>query len=515
MFQRPVCSSCCALIAGVACVLGAAATASGQLTTGWTYQGELKDADAPANGDYDFQFRLFDAASGNVQIGPMLCRDNIAVQDGRFVTQLDFGSVYVGGRLFLEVAVRSDSGQNCGNPAGFLTLGPRQELTVAPNAAYSLAAASAGTANTAANAVSLGGQAAAFYLQRSNHTGSLPTNALSGSYTSAVSMNNAANSFTGIFTGSGANVTGLNAGNIASGILGLARGGTGADTSGATSGQVLKFNGSTWAPGTDIDTNTTYTAGSGLALAGTVFSVPVGGITSTMILDGAVVGGDLAPSTVGSGQLASDAISLSKVTGGAASIIATNMGIGATPSASAKLNVGGALITTGNATIGGTVTTDAVVLPATARMYSVPMIAFLPWDGSTGTGLITVDDVHIEYSSTTGADKTLYAGVNLPNGATVTGLYMHVEDASNTDLTLALVRRGLDGSAGSTLASVVSSGNVAGTRLFSDTVISSATIDNSTYAYMVKVVFAPTITNPNPPILHGIRIGYTVTAPLP
>ncbi|MGE9743863.1 tail fiber domain-containing protein [Bdellovibrio bacteriovorus] len=42
-----------------------------------------------------------------------------------------------------------------------------------------------------------------------------------------------------------------------------------------TNGQVLKWNNgtSTWEPSADTDTNTTYTAGTGLSLAGTVFSV--------------------------------------------------------------------------------------------------------------------------------------------------------------------------------------------------------------------------------------------------
>ena len=84
------------------------------------YQGELKDSDAPANGLYDFQFRLFNAATGNVQIGPMVCSDDLAVQEGRFATPLDFGSVYTGGRLYLEIAVRTDTGLGCGNPAGFV-----------------------------------------------------------------------------------------------------------------------------------------------------------------------------------------------------------------------------------------------------------------------------------------------------------------------------------------------------------------------------------------------------------
>lgn len=46
-------------------------------------------------------------------------------------------------------------------------------------------------------------------------------------------------------------------------------------TTAPTNGQVLKWNNgtSTWEPSADTDTNTTYTAGTGLSLAGTVFSV--------------------------------------------------------------------------------------------------------------------------------------------------------------------------------------------------------------------------------------------------
>ena len=46
---------------------------------------------------------------------------------------------------------------------------------------------------------------------------------------------------------------------------------------GATSGQVLKWNGSSWAPAADTDTNTTYTAGTGLGLSSTTFSLSTDG----------------------------------------------------------------------------------------------------------------------------------------------------------------------------------------------------------------------------------------------
>jgi hypothetical protein len=38
-------------------------------TSGFTYQGRLTDGGIAANGNYDLQFALFDAADGNNQIG--------------------------------------------------------------------------------------------------------------------------------------------------------------------------------------------------------------------------------------------------------------------------------------------------------------------------------------------------------------------------------------------------------------------------------------------------------------
>jgi uncharacterized protein (TIGR02145 family) len=51
---------------------------------------------------------------------------------------------------------------------------------------------------------------------------------------------------------------------------------------GAVSGEVLKYNGSTWSAEPDWDTNTTYSAGSGLSLSGTIFSLAPGTSTGQM-----------------------------------------------------------------------------------------------------------------------------------------------------------------------------------------------------------------------------------------
>ena len=48
-------------------------------------------------------------------------------------------------------------------------------------------------------------------------------------------------------------------------------------------GQVLKWTGSAWSPG--VDSNTTYTAGTGISIAGTVVSIPAGAITNVLVND--------------------------------------------------------------------------------------------------------------------------------------------------------------------------------------------------------------------------------------
>ncbi len=146
------------------------------LTSAFDYQGELSDAGTPATGTYDVQFALFDGAAGGVQVGPTLCADNLSVTAGRFVTSLNFGSVFTGQMRYLEVRVRPDSGLGCANTAGFTTLSPRQDVGAAPNAAFAIAAGSANsagsatTATTASNAVLFNGQAGSFYQNATNLT---------------------------------------------------------------------------------------------------------------------------------------------------------------------------------------------------------------------------------------------------------------------------------------------------------------------------------------------------------
>jgi len=105
-----------------------------------TYQGRLQDAGAPADGLYDFNFRLFDAPLGGSQIEATQCVDNLPVTKGLFTTMLDFGRQYATpAQRFLEVQVRADTGLNCFTTSGFITL-PRQLLTSTPLATHAKSA---------------------------------------------------------------------------------------------------------------------------------------------------------------------------------------------------------------------------------------------------------------------------------------------------------------------------------------------------------------------------------------
>jgi hypothetical protein len=75
-----------------------------------------------------------------------------------------------------------------------------------------------------------------------------------------------------------------------------------ADTA-PTGGQVLKWDASTnaWIPAADNDT--TYSAGAGLQLVGTTFSIAPGGVATTMLADGAVTTVKIADDNVTSTKL--------------------------------------------------------------------------------------------------------------------------------------------------------------------------------------------------------------------
>lgn len=99
------------------------------LGTSFTYQGQLMQSSSPANGQFDFQFGLYDALSGGTQVGTTQTLSNVTVSGGLFTVSLDFGTnAFQGDSRWLDIAVRSAGG------GAYTPLTPRQALTPSPAA---------------------------------------------------------------------------------------------------------------------------------------------------------------------------------------------------------------------------------------------------------------------------------------------------------------------------------------------------------------------------------------------
>jgi hypothetical protein len=139
--------------------------------TAFTYQGRLNASTNPATGIYDLRFAIFDSLSAGSQQGSTLTNTATSVSNGLFVVALDFGNQFPGADRWLEIGVRTNGSGT------FSTLSPRQKITPSPYAIYAAGASAAGI------------------------SGTIPTANLTGTYGSAVTFNNAANSFSGNGTG--------------------------------------------------------------------------------------------------------------------------------------------------------------------------------------------------------------------------------------------------------------------------------------------------------------------------
>jgi len=128
-----------------------------QVGTGFTYQGQLKNAGGPVNGTCDLQFGLWDGAgsgsppTGGTQVGTTQTLPAVTVTGGLFAVVLNGGnqfgsSAFTGEARWLQIAVRCPAGGG-----SYATLSPRQALTAVPYALSLMPNATLNGLNNAGN----------------------------------------------------------------------------------------------------------------------------------------------------------------------------------------------------------------------------------------------------------------------------------------------------------------------------------------------------------------------------
>ncbi len=101
------------------------------LTNTFTYQGELKFNNAPANDSYDFEFSVFDMETGGTVLDTVTV-SGVTVTNGVFTTPITLNNdLFTGNKIWLEIGVRA-----VGTSDPFDLLSPRQEVTSSPYAIH-------------------------------------------------------------------------------------------------------------------------------------------------------------------------------------------------------------------------------------------------------------------------------------------------------------------------------------------------------------------------------------------
>jgi hypothetical protein len=123
-------------------------------STVFTYQGRLMQSGLPANGLYEMQFTLFDAATNGNSVGTPVAVAPVAVSNGVFTASLDFGAAaFTGADRWLEISVTV-----FGSDQPMTTLVPRQPITPVPYALHAHNAAGLMSFNNAPLEIKVNGE---------------------------------------------------------------------------------------------------------------------------------------------------------------------------------------------------------------------------------------------------------------------------------------------------------------------------------------------------------------------
>jgi hypothetical protein len=165
------------MLAVVLLALSASAQAQTPAPAAIAYQGELNNGELPAEGFFDFEFKLFDSGGNLIDA---LVKEDVEVLNGLFWVELDLGETMAGGESYmLEMAVRAAA-----STGDFTPLAGRMALlagVVATDAPATAASADAPTGSAGANTYGSDATAPAnaVYVRADGNTGVGVTNPLS------------------------------------------------------------------------------------------------------------------------------------------------------------------------------------------------------------------------------------------------------------------------------------------------------------------------------------------------
>ncbi|MBL7664795.1 MAG: tail fiber domain-containing protein [Bacteriovoracaceae bacterium] len=251
----------------------------------------------------------------------------------------------------------------------------------------------------------------------------------------------------------------------------------GRDVSSAAPGanQVLKWNGAAWAPAADDNTGTTYSAGAGLDLTGTIFSIADSGVTSVKIAANAVDSSKIAADTIVAADIATGGVATAEILDG--TILNADI--------SATANIDATKLGTGVVS-----TTEFNYLDGVTSSIQTQLDAKLTTETDPQVGTLTANLWCQANAAGTSIDCT--ANAPSPVGATLNSTQIWVGDAGNLAVARTVTGDVTISNTGVTAigAGVIVNADVAAAANIAATKLGTGVVDNTEFNYLDGVTSA-------------------------